>query len=300
MGNGVSSKKEWGNRERPSNRLSFSCFFFPDSLYYIVYSEKKNYSSEFRNKGVDLIQMVNKHMPETEIYPISESAVTVRFGTVINSLANQKVKALARNIEKNPFKGFIECTPAFTSVTVFYDVLLVHQAQGEKSRSPYQFVHAFLENIVKDTGTEEEAAVKKVEIPVCYGGTFGPDLPFVAEHNGLAEKDVVDLHTAGNYPVYMIGFAPGFPYLGGLSEKINAPRRTSPRTEIPAGSVGIAGSQTGVYPISTPGGWQLIGRTPMRLFKPEQEQPSLLKAGDTVKFVPITEKEFEQYQENSL
>ena len=135
---------------------------------------------------------------------------------------------------------------------------------------------------------------RTVEIPVCYGGDYGPDLEFVAQHNSLTEEKVVAIHSAADYLVYMIGFAPGFPYLGGMSEQIAAPRRESPRLQIPAGSVGIAGAQTGVYPIETPGGWQLIGRTPLELFRPTEDPPTRLRAGDIVRFRPITSEEFDR------
>jgi inhibitor of KinA len=131
-----------------------------------------------------------------------------------------------------------------------------------------------------------------VDIPVCYGGDFGPDLDAVSSHTGLSTEEVVAIHGEPDYLVYMIGFAPGFPYLGGMSERLASPRRESPRAKIPPGSVGIAGSQTGVYPIETPGGWQLIGRTPLRLFRPERDEPSLLRTGDRVRFQAIDRAEY--------
>ncbi|WP_082220328.1 5-oxoprolinase subunit PxpB [Domibacillus robiginosus] len=229
--------------------------------------------------------------------PLGESALTVQFGTEISSFINKKVKALATKLHSESFSGFIECTPAFASVTVFFDPFIVKRTYGENEKSSFQIVRAILEQILETLVEEVESTPRIVDIPVCYGGDFGPDLDFVAAHNQLSADEVIHLHASAQYPVYMIGFAPGFPYLGGLSEKINAPRRPSPRTSIPAGSVGIAGSQTGVYPISTPGGWQLIGRTPMALFRPDRDQPSVLSAGDIVKFVPITKEEYDQYQE---
>jgi inhibitor of KinA len=138
-----------------------------------------------------------------------------------------------------------------------------------------------------------------VEIPVCYGGDFGPDLKSVADRNGLTPDEVVTIHCKSTYPVYMIGFAPGFPYLGGMSERISAPRLDTPRERIPAGSVGIAGTQTGVYPIETPGGWRLIGRTPLRLFDAVRDPPSLLQAGDRVRFTAIERGEFDRIRDGS-
>ena len=133
-----------------------------------------------------------------------------------------------------------------------------------------------------------------IEIPVYYGGTCGPDLAFVAEHAGVSEEDAIALHSRVEYPIYMIGFAPGFCYLGGLDERLITPRLETPRTMVEAGSVGIANAQTGMYPSASPGGWQLIGRTPLRLFAPEREKPFLYQPGDRIRFVPISEDEYRQ------
>jgi inhibitor of KinA len=134
-------------------------------------------------------------------------------------------------------------------------------------------------------------------VPTCYGGDLGPDLPFVAQHNGLLPEDVIGIHTGQTYRVYMLGFAPGFPYLGGMSERIAAPRRPSPRIAVPAGSVAIAGTQTGVYPMESPGGWQIIGRTALRLFHPERDPPALLRMGDQVRFRSISREEYGEAKE---
>lgn len=143
--------------------------------------------------------------------------------------------------------------------------------------------------------SSESASQKIVEIPVCYGGEYGPDLSFVAEHNGLSPEEVIAIHSGGTYLVYMLGFLPGFAYMGGMDERIATPRLASPRARIPAGSIGIAGGQTGIYPLASPGGWQLIGRTPVKMFAMEGETGKFaLSAGDRVKFVPISE---EQYRE---
>lgn len=228
---------------------------------------------------------------------MGDAAAVVKFGSEISPLLQQKVRAFARVIEEEPFTGCLEYTPAFTGVTVFYDPFLVYQAYGEENTSLFDIVTKLLKDRLKRIEDQESPIVRKVTIPVCYGGDYGPDLTFVAQYNNLSERKVIHLHSSGTYPVYMIGFAPGFPYLGGLPKQLNAPRRPSPRASIPAGSVGIAGSQTGVYPISTPGGWQLIGRTPIKLFQPERKEPSVLSAGDIVVFKPITDNEFDEYQE---
>lgn len=240
-----------------------------------------------------------KNVSGVKMAPLGDSAVIIQLGTDINEQTQLLASALTKQLENDPFPGFIECVPAFTSVTVFYHPFEVYQQMKNSTSfdSPYEKVKTLIKKSIQELTIEEEAEKRTVEIPVCYGGRFGPDLEEVARINGLTPKEVIDIHTAGEYLVYMIGFAPGFPYLGGMSEKIAAPRRSSPRTSIPAGSVGIAGMQTGVYPLSTPGGWQLIGNTPLDLFRPHEQPPSLLKAGDMVKFVSVTEEEYERLKE---
>ncbi|KAA6449595.1 5-oxoprolinase subunit PxpB [Bacillus swezeyi] len=240
-----------------------------------------------------------KNVSDVKMTPLGDSAVIIQLGTDISEQTQRVASALTKQLENDPFPGFIECVPAFTSVTVFYHPFEVYQQMKNSTAfdSPYEKVKTLIKKSLQELTIEEEAEKRTIEIPVCYGGRFGPDLEEVARINGLTPKEVIDIHTADEYLVYMIGFAPGFPYLGGMSEKIAAPRRSSPRTSIPAGSVGIAGMQTGVYPLSTPGGWQLIGNTPLDLFRPHEQPPSLLKAGDVVKFVRVTEEEYERLKE---
>lgn len=240
-----------------------------------------------------------KNLSNVTMSPLGDSAVIIQLGEGISEQTHRVVSALTKRIENDPFPGFIECVPAFTSVTVFYQPFEVYRKMesGKAVDSPYEKVKALIEHHLQELTMEEETNQRTVEIPVCYGGGFGPDLEEVADINGLTAQEVIDIHTSGEYLVYMIGFAPGFPYLGGMSEKIAVPRRSSPRTSIPAGSVGIAGMQTGVYPLSTPGGWQLIGNTPLELFKPYEQPPSLLRAGDIVKFVSVTEEEYHALKE---
>ncbi|MBW3701852.1 kinase inhibitor [Bacillus aerophilus] len=228
-------------------------------------------------------------------HPLGDAAIVIQAGTDISEDIHERVKQLFSCIEQHPFDGYVEAVQAFTNVTVFYEPYTVYQSAQLKQRaiSPYEWVKDYIENLLEDNWQEANQAKRRiVDIPVCYGGELGPDLEEVARINGLTPEEVVRIHTSGTYLVYMIGFAPGFPFLGGLSEKIAAPRRETPRMSIPKGSVGIAGKQTGVYPISTPGGWQLIGQTPLSLFRPNAERPSLLKAGDEVRFVQLSEKEF--------
>lgn len=228
-------------------------------------------------------------------HPLGDAAIVIQAGTDISEDIHERVKQLFSCIEQHPFEGYVEAVQAFTNVTVFYEPYKVYQSAQLKqcAISPYEWVKDYIENLLEDNWKEGNQAKRRiVDIPVCYGGELGPDLEEVARINDLTPEEVVRIHTSGTYLVYMIGFAPGFPFLGGLSEKIAAPRRQTPRMSIPKGSVGIAGKQTGVYPISTPGGWQLIGQTPLSLFRPNAERPSLLKAGDEVRFVQLSEKEF--------
>ncbi|MGG0462304.1 5-oxoprolinase subunit PxpB [Priestia aryabhattai] len=232
------------------------------------------------------------------ISPLGDSALVITFGDSIQYDIHKQIKTCKDSIELNPFPGFIECVPAFTNLTIFYNPLEVVAAVKKKEKkefvSPFEVVSSFLQSKLENEQTEKKLDHRTVSIPVCYGGEYGPDLEYVARHHNLTPEEVISIHSEGEYLAYMIGFAPGFPFLGGLSEKIATPRRPSPRTSIPAGSVGIAGMQTGVYPISTPGGWQLIGQTPIKLFLPEQNPPSLLQAGDIVKFEPISKQEYQE------
>ena len=230
--------------------------------------------------------------------PLGDSAIVITFGNEMNVDIHKKIKIFMNMLEEEPFIGFIECVPAFTNLTVYYDSLKIYNEQKKKSKdevvSPYEVVRTIIEKKLKHVKKDKDLAQRTVTIPVCYGGEFGPDLEHVARVNHLTTDEVIHIHSNGEYLAYMIGFAPGFPFLGGLSEKIATPRRPSPRMSIPKGAVGIAGMQTGVYPISTPGGWQLIGQTPSKLFLPNESPPTLLQAGDKVKFIPITSIEYKE------
>ncbi|MFJ8245016.1 5-oxoprolinase subunit PxpB [Peribacillus asahii] len=231
--------------------------------------------------------------------PLGDSAVVVTFGNEIQYDIHKKIKIFMELLEHEPFVGFVECVPAYTNLTVFYDPFVVFNEQKHKEAviSPYEVVCSNIKKKLQQIETNKKMTHRTVSIPVCYGGEYGPDLEHVARYNHLTTDEVIRIHSSGEYLVYMIGFAPGFPFLGGLSEKIATPRRSSPRTTIPAGAVGIAGMQTGVYPISTPGGWQLIGQTPQTLFLPNENPPSLLQPGDIVKFYPISYEEYKEMKE---
>lgn len=225
-----------------------------------------------------------EEMIEVRILTAGEQGIVVEFGNAIDAKINARVHQAARRIQ-NELSGFVrEVVPTYRSLLVYFDPLKIKRAVLSEK----------IEALLRDLEEVEGAAGGRVvRIPVCYGEEFGPDLAFVAEHNKLTPEEVVKIHSEVRYQVYMLGFTPGFPYLGGMSERIATPRLAQPRTVIPAGSVGIAGAQTGLYPIESPGGWQLIGRTPVRAFQPGAEQPFLFAAGDHLQFEPITKAEYE-------
>ncbi|MFC5602057.1 5-oxoprolinase subunit PxpB [Sporosarcina koreensis] len=220
--------------------------------------------------------------------PLGDQAVVIEVGKEINASSERRVKAIVSRLEAEPPSWMIEYIPAYTTVTLIYSI----QSFLEED-SPYEAVCERIRELLKNVEEAKTMQQKVVKIPVLYGGEYGPDLDFVAAHNGLTPSEVIAIHTSGDYTVHMIGFAPGFPFIGGMSEQIGAPRRKTPRLKIPARSVGIAGVQTGVYPIETPGGWQLIGRTPLELFLPNENPPSLLSAGDKIRFYKIMSEEYE-------
>lgn len=239
---------------------------------------------------------MSKVIEDTRIFPFGDTAIVIEFGQSIAIKTHKRVKALVDYLAVHPFPGMIECILAYTNVTVFYNPLIVREQLGgsDSSKNAYRRVKEELEKVIDSLGEQLVSNARIIKIPVCYEGEFAPDLAFVAKHNNLSEAEVIEIHTSGEYLVYMIGFAPGFPFLGGMPLEIATPRRSSPRLAIPAGSVGIAGQQTGVYPIETPGGWQLIGRTPSILFQVTNDPPTLLMAGDLVKFYPISTAEYKE------
>lgn len=210
------------------------------------------------------------------IEPLGDRAVQVVLGGAPDERTRRRIVAAAGRVEGLP--GVMECVPGFTSLTLHYDPAALP--------SP-EWLEDELRRVLAALDESDGAEGRVVEIPVCYGGEWGPDLAEVAALHGMTEAAVVELHAPGDYRVHMVGFLPGFPYLGGLHPGLHTPRRSSPRTVVPAGSVGIGGGQTGVYPAESPGGWQLIGRTPRRLFDARRDPPALLRAGDRVRFVPI-------------
>lgn len=216
------------------------------------------------------------------ILPGGDSCIIVDFGSVISLEVNAKVQALKNELESKHFQNIRELVPTYRSLTIYFDPLFMDLEK---------FI-ARLNKIIPNMGPPDKDSCRTAMIPVCYGGEFGPDLGKVASRNGLTCDDVIRIHSSKGYYCYMLGFTPGFPYLGGMDESISAPRLETPREIIPAGSVGIAGEQTGIYPIASPGGWQLIGRTPLKLFDPHRDIPVLLEAGIWIRFQPISEEEY--------
>ena len=233
--------------------------------------------------------------------PLGDAAVVVTLGSSIDEATLSRVRALAAALEQDTPAGVVDVVPAYTTVTVFYDP----SVQPAEVSTPYDRICRIVE---ERAGTLEsrwstlrrspgsEPAARTVDIPVCYGGEYGPDLADVAQHTGLELDEVISLHRGADYLVHAVGFTPGFGYLGGLSEKLYTPRRSTPRPSVPAGSVGIGWQQTGVYPLASPGGWQLIGRTPIALFRPSENPPAVLRVGDRVTFRAITREEFLQWK----
>jgi|SRR5690625_1127690 len=232
------------------------------------------------------------------IRSLGDSALVIQFDVEISAFIHNKIMNIVILLETKPFAGFIEAVPGYNNITVYYDPVTVHyHNQYGFKKTAFEIVSASIIEYVKKSEDNLFIKKKKVNIPVLYGERFGPDLEYVAKFHDITPEKVIELHTNKDYLVYMLGFAPGFPYLADLDEKIATPRKTKPRPNIPIGSVGIAGKQTGMYPLESPGGWQVIGQTPVNLFTPKASPPTLLKPGDEIRFIPITEDEYYSYKE---
>lgn len=221
-------------------------------------------------------------MQNIKVVPEGDSGLLIQFEQVISPAINQRIAAIVKLIRAQQISGIIDMIPTYCSLLINYNPQAIS----------YKELHHRIESIVK-MDTKTESITKKVyEIPTCYGGKYGPDLKNIAEHAGLSEEEVIRIHSSSDYLIYMLGFLPGFTYLGGLDERIHTPRLANPRVLIPAGSVGIGGSQTGIYPVDSPGGWQLMGMTPVRTYDPNRAEPILVQAGDYIRFVPVSEEEY--------
>jgi KipI family sensor histidine kinase inhibitor len=227
--------------------------------------------------------------PLLSMEPLGDQALLAVLGERIDPAVNDQVHQLAAVIRAAGLPGLTDLVPAYATLAVHYQPAIWR----------YAALRGELERLWRTARTAELPAPRQVELPVCYGGAFGPDLAEVASRCGRSEAEVVRRHTEAVYRVYMLGFAPGFAYLGGLDPAIAAPRRETPRLKVPAGSVGIAGMQTGIYPLETPGGWQIIGRSPRRLFRPGQDDPCLLRPGDRLRFRPIDPEAYQREEAQS-
>ena len=219
---------------------------------------------------------------------MGDRALLVELGEGIHRDVNRAVQKLFYGLDQVQSGAIRELQPGYRSLMIVYDPLKISlPALKARIESVFQALDRF---------RPPEPA--HLQVPVAYGGEFGPDLQWVAQHHGLSTEEVVQLHSKITYRVYMLGFTPGYPYLGEVPEEIATPRRETPRVRVPMGSVGIAQRQTGIYPVESPGGWQILGRTPLKLFDPRRRPPSLLQAGDRVSFIPISQEEFYSWKPN--
>lgn len=214
-----------------------------------------------------------------------DSALVIQFGNEISVEVNKKIRKMMDDIKKENIDGIVELVPTYCSLLINYDVLKIdYNTLTEKLKK-------FLSN---NEATVEDEEVTLIEIPTLYNDECGPDLEYVAEYNKLSKEEVIKIHTGTDYLVYMLGFMPGFTYLGGMSEKIATPRLESPRLQIYPGSVGIAGKQTGMYPSMSPGGWRIIGRTPLKLYNPDSDIPVYISSGDYIRYVSVDEEKYNE------
>jgi inhibitor of KinA len=223
---------------------------------------------------------------QPKILPLGEKAVVVQFGNVISTDLNHKSICLAEYLSANPFTGYIESIPAYASTTIFFDVVAVRR-QFENFDSAFEAVSGILRSALEEMTSIDTPERPVIEIPTIFGNRSGPDLNFVSETSGISPSEVIGLFTSTVYRVYMVGFLPGFGYMGEVDERLSMPRKQRPRQAVPKGSVGVAGRQTGIYPLESPGGWQLIGRTEVELFTPQNKSPTLFQPGDRVRFVAV-------------
>ena len=218
------------------------------------------------------------------IVPAGDSALLVELPSLLDPVINAGVIALAEAIERRCGRTLLDVVAGYCTVTLYFDALLLDPA----------WLEAEVRSIAAGIDLDDSSEGALVSVPVCYGGEFGPDLADVAAYGGCSEEEAVRLHAEETYRVFLVGFVPGFAYMAKVDERIAAPRRATPRTAVPVGSVAVAGGQTGVYPAVTPGGWNIIGRTPLRPYDPVRHEPFLFNAGDRVRFLPIDRVEFDR------
>jgi len=236
---------------------------------------------------------MNIYQPYT-IFPLGDSALTIDFGNIISEELNKKVLEFHLQLKNRKLPFIKDIIPAYGSLTVVYDLTMLFP-QLEEDKTVFETIAQIIESLpVEQISAEEPHAV--IRIPVCYSKKFAPDIEWLASNKNMDVSDVIRLHTSVRYRVFMLGFLPGFAYMGQVDERLSIPRKSQPRLNVAEGSVGIAGRQTGIYPLSSPGGWQLIGRTPRKIYDGKKQQPVLFRSGDEVEFYSISEDEFKNYQ----
>ena len=231
-------------------------------------------------------------MHNLNIYPLSEMALTIEFAKDISLTANDKVIAAFHLLKSSPFPGYREAVPAYSSLTIYYNPVEIRRRFPYEQRSVSDIVTDLLLQILSESALETSGEPTITEIPVCYEDEYAPEILMVADYCGLTTVDLVALHTNHLFHVFFTGFVPGFPYLGINPEPLEIPRKKTPLLSVAAGSVAIAGKQSGIYPFATPGGWNIIGRTPMKMFDKSAMRPGKLKAGDQVRFISIDKNQY--------
>ncbi len=243
-----------------------------------------------------------KLRPPHSLFSRGDSAITIDLGDRIDEELNRQAMAIRDWLVARPIPGVQDIIVAYSSVSVFYDPVLISEGivageEGNPGEDCGGIAFGYMKQRLEQAGEEAVPLSgedgKTIAVPVCYGGRFGPDLEPVSAAKGISPQEIIDIHSSRIYRVYMIGFLPGFAYLGKVDERLDMPRKAAP-TPVVAGSVGIVGNQSGIYPLNSPGGWHIIGLTPLKLFDAQGEPPVLLKTGDRVQFFPITAVEFDQ------
>ena len=230
-------------------------------------------------------------LPSYKISSLGETALIIDFGNTIDESINKLVHSLFYQLQNDPIPGMIEAVPGYSSLTIYYDILFIRNTLN-KQTTAFEWVSESLKKFIPKENIETGDPQILIKVPVCYEIEFAPDLGFIASQNKISPDEVIYFHTSTTYHIYMLGFLPGFAYMGMVDEKISSSRKQKP-VFVEAGSIGIAGKQTGIYPFRSQGGWQIIGRTPLKLFDKEKINPVLFKAGDKVQFYSITKDEFE-------
>jgi inhibitor of KinA len=242
-------------------------------------------------------------LPSYHIFPLGDSAITLDFGNIIDETINEKVIALFHSLSKEPLPGMIEVVPAYSSLTIYYDIFQLRKSVSS-NETVYEWMTDQLEKRLQLPLLQNDSLSRLIKIPVCYDKEFALDIEEIANEKNITIDEVIRIHTSQPYRVFMLGFLPGFAYMGVIDRQIEMHRKLQPRQKVDAGSVGIAGRQTGIYPLASPGGWQIIGRTPLKLFGTQSNVPEgevygeticLLHPGDNVRFYSISKNEFENY-----